>query len=440
MNFYVELAILLALILANGFLSMSEMALVAARKSRLHQYAEEGDQQARLALEVAESPSRMLSTVQIGITLIGILTGAFGGAALAASLASVLASWPALAPYSSVISVVVVVVVTTYLSLVLGELAPKRLALNSAEAIAMRVARVMLILSTLTRPLERILSASTEFVLRLLRVPTTNEQPITDEEVRILIEQGAEKGVFEPIEEEIVGQVFRLSDLNISALLTPRTDITWLDINDSYEEMRAKILASNHSRYPVAEGDLDHVIGLAMAKDLLARAIAGEDLNLHIVLQSPLFIPDTMPALEVLERMRTTRTHIALVIDEYGGLEGLVTLTDFVEAIIGAIPDMGETPNEEIFRREDGTFLVDGMLPIDRFQESFGIRELPEESEGYYQTVGGFVMTMLGRVPTPGDIFEWGGLRVEVMDMDGRRVDKVLVTPAPIPEADRTGG
>ncbi len=436
MSFYVELGIVLALILANGFLSMSEMALVAARKSRLQQRAEEGDKQARLALQVAESPARMLSTVQIGITLIGILTGAFGGAALAASLASWLATWPALAPHSSVVSVVLVVVLTTYLSLVLGELAPKRLALNSAEAIAMRVARVMLILSTLTRPLERILSASTEAVLRLLRVPASNEQPVSDEEVRILIEQGAEKGVFEPIEEEIVGQVFRLSDLSIGALLTPRTDIVWLDIDDSHEEMRVKILNSNHSRYPVAEGDLDHVIGLVLAKDLLARSIAGEELELRNVLQAPLFIPDTMPALEVLERMRKTRTHIALVIDEYGGLEGLVTLTDFVEAIIGAIPDIGETLSEEIVRREDGTFLVDGMLPIDRFQETFNLRTLPEESEGYYQTVGGFVMTMLGRVPETGNQFEWGGLRVEVVDMDGRRVDKVLVTSISNQEAE----
>jgi putative hemolysin len=422
-----ELVIVLMLILVNGLLSMSEMAVVSARKARLQQRIDDGDRRARLALQMAESPSRMLSTVQIGITLIGILTGAFGGATLASSLASLLDRWPVLQPYSAAISVTVVVVVMTYLSLVLGELAPKRLALNNAEAIACWVAPLMDFLSKLARPLERILSYSTDRVLHLVGVRQRNDSPVTEEEVRILIGQGTVVGVFEPIEEEIVGQVFRLSDLNIGALLTPRVEIAWLDIDDSPEEIREKILVSGHSRYPVAEGDLDHVLGLVLAKDLLARTISGHSPDLKTVLQQPLFIPDSMAALEALERLRQTRTHIALVIDEYGGVEGLVTLTDFVEAILGDVPDMGEVQHEDVVRREDGSYLLDGMLPIDRFQELFGIRDLPEETEGYYQTVGGFVMTMLGRVPNAGDVFDWNDLRVEVMDMDGRRVDKVLV-------------
>lgn len=422
-----ELVIVLMLILVNGLLSMSEMAVVSARKARLQQRIDDGDRRARLALQMAESPSRMLSTVQIGITLIGILTGAFGGATLASSLAGLMDRWPVLQPYSAAISVTVVVVIMTYLSLVLGELAPKRLALNNAEAIACWVAPLMDFLSKLARPLERILSYSTDRVLHLIGVRQRDDSPVTEEEVRILIGQGTVVGVFEPIEEEIVGQVFRLSDLNIGALLTPRVEIAWLDIDDSPEEIREKILASGHSRYPVAEGDLDHVLGLVLAKDLLARTISGQPPDLKTVLQQPLFIPDSMAALEALERLRQTRTHIALVIDEYGGVEGLVTLTDFVEAILGDVPDMGEVQHEDVVRRDDGSYLLDGMLPIDRFQELFEIRDLPEENEGYYQTVGGFVMTMLGRVPNAGDVFNWNDLRVEVMDMDGRRVDKVLV-------------
>ncbi len=431
-----ELVIVLFLILVNGLLSMSEMAVVSARKARLQQRIDDGDRRAKLALRMAESPSRMLSTVQIGITLIGILTGAFGGATLASSLAGLMDRLPALQPYSSAISVTVVVVIITYLSLVLGELAPKRLALSNAEAIACWVAPLMDFLSKLARPLERILSYSTDRVLQLFGVRHRDNSPVTEEEVRILIGQGTVVGVFEPIEEEIVGQVFRLSDLNIGALLTPRVEIAWLDIDDSPEEIREKILASGHSRYPVAEGDLDHVLGLVLAKDLLARTISGHAPDLKTVLQQPLFIPDSMAALEALERLRQTRTHIALVIDEYGGVEGLVTLTDFVEAILGDVPDMGEVQHEDVVRRDDGSYLLDGMLPIDRFQELFEIRDLPEENEGYYQTVGGFVMTMLGRVPSAGDKFDWNDLHLEVMDMDGRRVDKVLVlrerqTPSP---------
>lgn len=435
MRIYLEIVIILVFIFANGFLSMAEMALVSARKVRLRQRADDGDAGAAKALALAESPSRFLSTVQVGITLIGILTGAFGGAALARSLTPVVAQLPLIAPWASAISITIVVIVTTYLSLILGELAPKRIALNGAERIARSVAPLMTTLSRLAQPLVHLLTASTDLVLRIIGVRPSAELPVSDEEIRILIEQGTESGVFEPIEEEIVEQLFRLSDLTIDALLTPRTDVEWLDIHDTPDVIAAHLAESNHSRYPVADGDLDDVIGILLVKDLFAATLAGKPLDLRSVMQPPLFIPDSMPALEALERLRQTRTHIALIIDEYGGLEGIVTLADFVEAIIGAVPDVGESTEPEVVPRADGTFLIDGMMPIDRFQQQFEIKELPRENEGYYQTVGGFVMAALGRVPAVGDLFEWRRIRLEVVDMDGRRVDKILVTLLPDSDA-----
>ncbi len=431
MNPLFEVLTILLLILINGFLSMSEMALVASRKVRLKQLVEEGDTRAEKALRLVESPGRMLSTVQVGITLISILTGVFGGATLADRIAVVLVRWPPIAPYARAVSLFFVVLSITYLSLILGELAPKRIALNGAERIARRVAPVMDVLSKMVSPLVSFLSASTDLVLRIIGAKASSETPVSDEEVRILIEQGTESGVFEPIEEEIVGQLFRLSDLTVDALLTPRTEVSWLDLQDTPAEIAEKLRNTAHSRFPVADGSLDNVVGLVLVKDLFALALVGRELELRSVMQPPLFIPDSMPALEALERLRQTRTHIAMIIDEYGGLEGLVTLADFVEAIIGEVPDVGDLDDPDVVRRSDGSYLLDGMTPIDRFQELFDIRELPDENEGYYQTVGGFVMSMLGRVPTAGDSFDWSQLRFEVMDMDGRRVDKVLVALLP---------
>lgn len=432
MNPYLEVLVILVLILINGFLSMSEMALVAARKARLRQLVDHGDARAAKALALVESPGRMLSTVQVGITLIAILTGVFGGATLANRLAVLLERWSLLAPYAQPVSLTLVVLVITYLSLILGELAPKRIALNGAERIARLVAPVMVFLSRIVSPLVRFLGASTDLVLHIIGARPSSETPVSDEEVRILIEQGTESGVFEPIEEEIVGQLFRLSDLSVDALLTPRTEVAWLDVKDSPEEIAAKLTSYTHSRFPVADGSLDNVVGLVLVKDLFAQTLVGQNLELRNVMQQPLFIPDSMPALEALERLRQTRTHIAMIIDEYGGLEGLVTLADFVEAIIGEVPDVGDIDQPDVVRRADGSYLLDGMTPIDRFQQLFDIEELPDENEGYYQTVGGFVMSMLGRVPTAGDNFDWNQLRLEVMDMDGRRVDKVLVSLLPM--------
>lgn len=427
MNLWLEVTIILVLILANGFLAMSEMSLASSRKVRLKQMADEGNKAAATALNLAEEPTRFLSTVQIGITLINILTGTFGGASLSTRLTPYVASIPLLAPWASAISVFIVIALITYFTLILGELVPKRIALNNSERIATLVAPVVSIISKVTGPIERLLSVSTDFVVRLLGQHRSEEESVSDEEVRILLEQGAESGIFEPIEEEIVEQLFRLSDLSVDALITPRTDVEWLDVNDSPAEISTQLQSHTHSRYPVADGDLDNVLGLVLVKDLFSAALTHQPLDLRSIMQQPLFIPDSMPALEALERLRQTRTHIALVIDEYGGLEGIVTLADFVEAIIGDVPDTHDEPDPDLVQRADGSYLVDGMYAIDRFQQLMEIKTLPEDSEGYYQTLGGFVMSMLGRVPAAGDTFEWQGMRFEVMDMDGRRVDKVLV-------------
>jgi putative hemolysin len=426
----VELIIILLLILLNGLLAMSEIAVISARKALLQQRADEGDSGARVALELARSPGSFLSTVQIGITLVGILAGAFGGATIAKSLTAFLAGIPILAPYANLISVTLIVLTITFLTVVLGELAPKRIALNNSERLASRVAPPMQRLAAVSAPLVRLLNRSSELVLRLLRVQPGTLSPVTDEEIRIMIRQGREVGVFEPIEEEIVGQLFRLSDRTAVALITPRTEIAWIDINDDEAEIRRHIQRSAHSRFPVADGDLDNVQGVVRVRDLFANQSAGNALELRAVMQEPLFVPESIPALDLLDKFRHEPTKIALVIDEYGGLTGLVSMMDVVEAIVGALPDRQEPSEPEALQRDDGSWLVDGMLPLDEFEEMMAEVGAMPDPDGAYRTVGGFVMGAVGRVPKEGDRFRWGDFKIEVVDMDDRRVDKVLVIPS----------
>jgi putative hemolysin len=326
------------------------------------------------------------------------------------------------------LAVFLVVIVITYLSLIIGELTPKQLALRNSEKVAATIARPMRTLARWAGPVVHLLSVSTEGMLRLLRVRPVEDQAVTEEEVRIMLEQGAEMGVFAPFEEEIVGQVFRLADRKVSALITPRPDIVWLNSSDSEEAIRAAVSESGHSRFPVADGQLDHVIGIVLAKDLLAQSLAGQAVDLTSVLRPALFVPESMPALEVVQRFKTLHSKMAVVIDEFGGVEGLVTVDDILTAIVGDIPESGEQQRPSAIQREDGSWLLDGLFPLDEFQEVFELRSLPEATTGY-QTVGGLVLAALGQIPAPGDHFEWSGLRVEVVDMDGRRVDKVLVQP-----------
>jgi putative hemolysin len=422
----IDILFILLLLIANGLFAMSEIALISARKARLQQRAE-NDDGARIALELANAPDRFLSTVQIGITLIGILAGAFGGATLSAHLAERLNRIPSIAPYSGIVSLVVVVMTITYLSLVVGELVPKRLALNSPERIAARIAKPMRFLSRLTAPAVHALSASSSFLLRLLRSRPTEEPPITEEEVKILIAVGTEAGVFEAAEHELLDNIFRLADQKIPQLMTPRLDVVWLDIESPPEEIRRRIINSPYSRMPVCQGTLDNILGMVKARDLLARVLAGEPLDLRATLRPPLYVPETRTALQLLEMFKQSATHIAMVVDEHGALEGLVTMNDVLEAIVGEMPSHLGGGESFAVQREDGSWLLDGRAPISDFKELFSIDRLPREEEGGYHTLAGFIMTQLGRLPSVSDNFVWNNLRIEVVDMDRRRIDKVLV-------------
>ncbi len=424
-----EVLILVLLSVANGVFAMSEIAVVSARPARLEQRAQEGQAGADVALELTQSPGPFLSTVQVGITLIGVLSGAFGGTTLGTKLSAVVEGIPSLAPYSQAIGVGIIVLSMTYLSLIIGELAPKRLALSDPERMASAIARPMKRLSWLAAPIVGLLDASTDAVMRLLGRADRDRPPVSEEEIKVLLRRGTEAGTFEREEQEMVERVFRLADRRLGSILTPRPDIVWLDQDGPKEENHRRMIASIHARFPVCEGNLDDVVGIVQAKDLLALALSGEPIELERVMRKPKFVPESMPALEVLEAFKEAKMHIALVMDEYGGLEGLVTTNDILDALVGELPEVGEEVEFEAFQREDGSWLIDGMYPIEEFKETFGLRRMPEEGRAIYETVGGFVMMWLERIPRTGDRFEWQGIQFEVVDMDGLRVDKILVEP-----------
>jgi putative hemolysin len=425
----IEFALVILLILANGVFAMSETAFVSARKVRLQQWANEGNAKAAAALEFVNSPNRLLSTVQLGITLIGILAGAFGGATIAGALAEKIHAIPWLAPYSDALALALVVIVITYLSLVIGELVPKRIALNNPERIAMFMVRTMQVLSAISSPFIRLLSLSTEGILRLIGLRPSSEPPITEEEINVLIEEGTQIGTFEAAEQDMIERIFRLGDRRVSALMTHRPDIIWLDVNDPLLDITQTIRESIYSRFPVCDGSLDNVLGMLHVKDLLLQYMVGQPLDLKAALQTPLYVIDNTSTLKVLELFKQTGQQAALVIQEYGDIEGLITLNDILEAIVGDISSNDDLDHPQAVQREDGSWLLDGMLPIDELKEILHVRALPEESSGDYETLAGFVLTELGRIPAPADHFEWDRFRFEVMDMDGRRIDKVLVQP-----------
>lgn len=427
-NIAFELIVIALLIIANGLFAMSELAIVAARKSRLQDWAEKGNARAKSALELAEHPNQFFSTVQIGITLVGILAGAFGGRTLASELSTYLAEIPAIGPYSKTIALGIVVICITYLSVVVGELVPKRIALSHAERIAMSMAGPMRLLSAISSPVVRLLTASTDAIFRLLGSRPPQEPPVTEEEIRRLIQQGTAAGVFEASEQNMIEAVIELGDKSARALMTPRTQIVWLDENDSVERIRGKISESGHSRFPVGRGSLDNIVGVTQAKDLLSNVLDGKPIDLSASLQPPVLVPRTLTALQVLDYIKRSGSHLVLVVDEYGGIEGLLTHHDVLEAIAGDMP-FGETraPSKAV-QRADGSWLVDGMIPVDDFKEIFHLDSLPGEKHDAYQTLGGFIFTRMGRVPSVSEYFEWNHLRFEIVDMDGKRIDKVLVS------------
>ncbi len=432
-NIYLEIALVLVLILLNGIFAMSEMALVAARRARLSALADAGSRSARAALDLASSPGRFLSTVQIGITLVGILAGAVSGATVADRFGDYLDTFPVLAPYGDTIAIGVVVAAITYLSLIVGELVPKQLALGRPEAIAMAAARPMGTLSRVAAPIVAVLDRSTNAVLGLLRVEPAGEQAVTEEEIRTLIGQGTRAGVFQPAEQEMIDGVLRLADRPVRTIMTPRPDVVWIDLADSPAEVRRKVIASGASRLPVANGRLDEVIGIVEARDVLARGQPG-GAELRALCRPALVVHEGTSALRVLERFRNASTTMAVVVDEFGGVEGILTATDILEAIVGELPEFGREAGPAAVLRPDGSWLVDGLMPVDEVRERVPGIVLPA-ARGY-STLAGFVVAQLGRIPKVGDTFTHEGFRFEVVDMDGRRVDAVLVARVMSPGGD----
>jgi putative hemolysin len=425
-----EILIILLLIVANGLFSGSEIAIVSARRHRLQQLADRGRRSARVAIRLSDSPNELLSTVQVGITLIGILSGAVGGATVARQLTPLLESVPLLAPYSEGLSFGLVVAVITFLSVVIGELVPKRLALANPEELACTMAPSMRWLSRVSAPVVHLLSKSTDALLRLLGVSTSSEPDITEDEIKAMIRQGADSGVFEEVEHDMVQRVLRLGDRTIKTLMTPRTDICWLDLEEPLEDSLQEVLESTHSRFPVGKGSLDDCLGVVRVRNLLFAKLTGEPINLEELLQPPLFVAESTRALSVLEHFKRSGIHIALVTDEFGGVEGLVTLNDLMEGIVGDLPSVDDEVEPLVVTREDGSWLVDAGLDLDAFTELIDRDIFGIDQEGPYHTLAGFVMHVLERIPREADHFEWQGYRFEVVDMDGKRVDKLLVCPA----------
>jgi putative hemolysin len=435
---WLEILVVLALVLLNGYFAMSELAVVSARPARLDAQARKGGRGARLAAALARDPGRMLSTVQIGITLVGIVAGAFGGARLAEPLDDALARVPVLAPFSAEIAYTLVVAAITYLSLIIGELVPKHLALRAPERIATLVAPAIDLLSRISTPAVWLLETSSRVVLRLLGSEVQPAETVTEEEVRMLIAEGTRTGVFHRQEQEMIGRVLRLADRPVRAIMTPRVELVWLDADDDPAEIVRVIRESGHSRFVVAKGSLDDVLGVVHVRGLLEPCLSGRPLDLHAALRAMLVVPDTMPVLRALEALRQARVSMALVVDEYGEVEGVVTVEDVLEAVVGDMPErrLGEEP--AIVEREDGSLLMDGMLATDEVKLALSLDGLPDEDS--YHTLAGFILAQLGRVPQEGAIVAYGGWRFEVIDMDGRRIDKVLVSRSTPPDERQSRG
>lgn len=422
-----ELVVIFLLILLNGAFAMSEMAVVSSRRARLKMMVTRGSRGAGLALRLIDDPSRFLSTVQIGITLIGIVAGAYGGATLGEELGAWLNTFPLFEPYGEALGFGIVIMAITYLSLIFGELVPKRVALHSPERIAILAAAPMMLISKVAAPLVWLLKLSIDAVLRVLKRDTARETAVTEDEVKSLISEGTLAGIFVPAEREMIEGVLRLADRAVRVIMTPRNDVVWLDVGDTPAQVRRKISQAGFSHFPVCRGALDELIGVVHTKDLLDAALRGETLSLVKHAVEPMVVPEGTSALRLLEQFKKTGVHIAVIVDEFGTVEGIATLTDILEAIVGELPEQGETALPEAVQREDGSWLVDGMMPMDEFEDRVGLHGL--RAPGKYETVGGFILHVLGHFPVTGENFLHDGTRFEVVDMDGRRVDKVLVHP-----------
>ena len=433
----IKIFIVFILAVLTGIFAMSELAIVNARKGLLEEKAEQGHKGARIAIELAENPSDMFSTIQTGITLISIITGLYSGATFSDPLANYIKEhiqW--FAEYADTISPIFIVSLTTYVSLVIGELVPKRLAYNSPESIAMVMSVPMKLFSQATAPLVMVLSASTNVLLKLLGVTYKEEAPVTESEINKMLVQGVELGAYEEEEPVLVENIFRLADLDASDIMTPRTQLTWIDINASDEEILETIMECNEHRIPVGDDSLDELKGLVSSVDVLAQQMKESHRPMKDILaycmRKPVLVPESLSLMKVLSTFREEGTHEAIVLDEYGGMSGMITFHDIMEEIVGLMPSGEEEKKEEenrIVQREDGTYLVDGLISIEELKEYFEVDELlPGEEDDLYKTLGGFVTYLIGRIPKEANRCHYGPLQFEVMDMDNTRVDKVMVT------------
>ncbi|WP_415953336.1 hemolysin family protein [Methanobrevibacter woesei] len=424
----ISIVIIVVLIVVNGIFSMSELAVVSSRKGKLQKMYNDGKKHAKTAIDLMENPNQFLSTIQIGITLIGILTGAFGGATLSDPLNAIISPY---IPYSEIVSTIVVVIITTYLSLVVGELVPKRVALNNPEKIAVKVAKWMKLLSKASGPFVVILSKSTNGLLRLIGISHEENNAITEEEIELMIEEGRVEGTIEKEEEDIIKRVFKLDDQKVDMIMTPRNEIVWIDLEDTPEENQNKIIESKRSIFPVASGELDDFIGVVQAKDILSVLFKEEDLEIEDIIKDPLVVPENLEALELVKQFKENKeyVHMSLVVDEFGSLTGLITLNDLLEGIVGDIPGIDETDDPIAIKRNDDSWLIDGRYQIDRFKELFDFDgEFPDEKEDNFTTIAGFILSYCGKIPTDGETFKWDRFCFEIMDMDGHQIDKILVT------------
>ncbi|CBL43746.1 CBS domain protein, hemolysin-related [gamma proteobacterium HdN1] len=436
--FFVDIAIIFGLILLNGVFAMSEIAIVSSKRLRLQQAADNGDQGAKKALELSEEPTRFLSTIQVGITLIGIMAGAFGEAAIVQHLEAFILDLGLKVEYAKPVAWTSMVVIITYFSLIFGELVPKRLALMNPELIARIVSRPMDLLSKMVRPLVWLLSHSTELILKLLRARRQEEVSLIEEEIHSLIKQGAETGVLDLSEKNMVKNVLRLDDKRVGNVMTLREDLFYIDLNDGDQANLAKINSGPYFWVPVCRGGLNQIVGMLSVKDLLSSRSASPQAPLESLVQSPLYVPLSTTLLELLEQFKQARDPVVLVRDHHGQVAGLVTMSDVMMAIVGDFPVADDDYEPDFVQRQDGSWLVSGQIDIATFKDHFAVRKLPEESSGLYHTLGGLLLTVLDRVPKEADAVLIQNLRLEVVDMDGARVDKVLVCEAIAQEESRT--
>ena len=427
MALFAEIAVIILLIFANGFLAMAEFAIVSSKRSRIMQHTKSNSKGAQAALALSDDPNSFLSAIQIGITLIGILAGAYGGASLAATLSPWLAATiPALAPMSGTISLLLIVVIITYFTLILGELVPKRLGMIAPESIAIAVSYPILVFATITRPLTKIISVSTNFVLSVLRVKEKSDSVVTEEEILYLMEEGVSAGFFEKSEKQMVDKVFCFTDRSIGSIMQPHPDIIGLNFGESIEEIIERIEKTPHSRYPVYQTDLDTIIGVIEVRDLISSKEITKDL-IQKTMKKPLFVPNTITSRALLEMFRQSRASMALVVEEYGSICGLITIHDLTEEIFGTMPDESETDPDIVARNSD-SWLISATLPLHELKETLDIQLDPDTEHKQYYTVSGFILATLGNIPKTGDIIEIPHYHIEIVDMDGHRIDKIILT------------